>query len=314
MLPFDDVTRTYSSRNIIELPDGTYMMGMSGFDGRDCIMLSTDQGKTWQANKTTFAGYDMASYVYSAYQEGILYRLPRGRLLLFARMTPRIMTFTQKIKGLADFSRLGEADKHFDQFDAEIIFESKDSGVSWDPVCGVPLVGCMYPPVIPLDNGKHLMTLTKRVPGNGLRMGVYATVLIEQEDGSFVIDLERDLIVIDEKTDDAFQTGGGFGNTLKLADGSMISVYSYYHVDPDIAELLTSNEFKKANVYTYYRNRALGYNPAWVGGCTPEQFLRVGDRVQRHMFLGCCQLLNLCGPVTEVTKWRFPANNETTSQ
>ncbi|MFV1969251.1 MAG: sialidase family protein, partial [Pirellulaceae bacterium] len=70
MLPFDDVTRTYSSRNIIELPDGTYMLGMSWFYGRDCIMRSKDQGKTWQAQKTTFGGYDMASYVYSAYQEG----------------------------------------------------------------------------------------------------------------------------------------------------------------------------------------------------------------------------------------------------
>ena len=42
MLPYDDVTRTYSSRNIIELSDGTYMLGMSGFNGRDCIMFSTD--------------------------------------------------------------------------------------------------------------------------------------------------------------------------------------------------------------------------------------------------------------------------------
>lgn len=306
MLPFDDVTRTYSTRNIIELPDGTYMMGMSGFHGRDCIMLSKDQGKTWQARKTTFAGYDMASYVYSAYQEGILYRLPQGRLLLFARMTPRIVTFTQDIKGLADFSELGEADKHFDQFDAEIIFESQDNGVSWEPVCGIPLIGCMYPSVMSLGDGKHLMTFTKRVPGDGLRMGVYATVLTEKQDGSFAVDLDKDLIVIDEKTDDAFQTGGGFGNTLKLDDGSMISVYSYYHVDEDIAELLKAGAFKQKNVFSYYRNRALGYNPAWVGGCTPQRFLEAGDRVQRHMFLGCCQLLHLCGPVTEVTKWEFP--------
>ncbi|NQT16158.1 MAG: exo-alpha-sialidase, partial [Planctomycetes bacterium] len=206
MLPFEDVTRTYSSRNIIELPDGTYMLGMSGFNGRDCIMLSKDQGQTWQARKTTFGGYDMPSYVYSAYQEGILYRTPGGRLLLFSRMTPRIMTFTQEIKGLADLSKLGETDKHFDQFDVEIIFESKDEGVSWEPVCGVPLIGCMYPSVIPIGEGRHLMTFTKRVPGDGLRMGVYATVLRESTDGSFGIDLDKDLIVIDEKTDDAFQT------------------------------------------------------------------------------------------------------------
>ena len=109
MLPFEGVTRTYSSRNMIELPDGTYMLGMSGFYGRDCIMFSKDQGQTWQAKKTTFGGYDMSSYVYSAYQEGVLYPMPGGRLLLcLARMTPRIMTFTEEIKGLADFSKLGE--------------------------------------------------------------------------------------------------------------------------------------------------------------------------------------------------------------
>ena len=306
MLPYKDVTRTYSSRNIIELPDGRYMLGMSGFHGRDCIMLSKDQGQTWQARKTTFHGYHMPSYVYSAYQEGILYRMSQGRLLLFSRMTPRIMTFTQEIKGLADFSKLGETDKHFDQFDVEIIFESKDNGATWKPLCGIPLVGCMYPSVIPIGHHKHLMTFTKRVPGEGLRMGVYATILTENTDGSFDVDLDKDLITIDEKTDDAFQTGGGFGNTLPLDDGSLISVYSYYHVDNDIAELLKSDKFKDKNVYSYYRNRALGYNPVWVGGCSEQNYLRAGDRLKRHMFLGCCQLLNLCGPVTEVTKWKFP--------
>ena len=60
------------------------------------------------------------------------------------------------------------------------------------------------------------------------------------------------------------------------------------------------------NVYNYYRNRALGYNPVWVSGCGEQNYLRAGDRLKRHMFLGCCQLLNLCGPVTEVTKWKFP--------
>ena len=306
MLPFEGVAQTYSSRNIIELPDGTYMLGMSGFNGRDCIMLSKDRGKTWDARKTLFRGYDMSSYKYSPYQEGVLYRTPEGRLLLFARMTPRLMKFTRKIKGLADSSVLGDADKDFDQFDVEIVFESKDNGTSWDPVCGVPLIGCMYPSVISLGGRKHLMTFTKRVPDERLRMGVYATVLTENVDGSFDIDLDKDLIVIDEKTDNAFQTGGGFGNTLPLGDGPLISVYSYYHVDDDIAQLLRSGRFKEKNVYNYYRNRALGYNPQWVGGCSEENFRRAGDRLQRHMFLGCCQLLNLCGPVTEVVKWELP--------
>jgi len=70
--------------------------------------------------------------------------------------------------------------------------------------------------------------------------------------------------------------------------------------------LLTSDKFKEKNVYNYYRNRALGYNPTWVAGCSEHNYLRAGDRLKRHMFLGCCQLLHLCGPVTEVTKWDFP--------
>ena len=61
------------------------------------------------------------------------------------------------------------------------------------------------------------------------------------------------------------------GNTLTLDDGSLISVYSYYHVDEDIAELLKSDKFKEKNVYNYYRNRALGYNPTWVTGCSEHQ-------------------------------------------
>jgi len=41
------------------------------------------------------------------------------------------------------------------------------------------------------------------------------------------------------------QTGCGFGNTITLDNGSLLSVYSYHHVDEDIAELLKSDRFKK---------------------------------------------------------------------
>ncbi len=302
MIP-EDVPYTYTSRNIIELPDGAFMMGVGSGHGRDFLFRSTDSGHSWQVEKMSIEGFDNAAYEYSILQEGIFFHTDSGRLLLFSRCDTRLMEFERSLPGLAEADLSGASDS--DHYDVEILFESTDDGRTWRPVNGIPILGCMYPSVCNLGGGRYLFTYTQRVPVAGRRMGVYALVLEEQADGTFRADVDHDLLVIDEKTPDYFDSGGGFGNTLRLQDGSLATPYSYLDADPEIEELMRTGAFMEKETFDHYRNKALPYYRNWVNHVTWEGAKDSDAIMQRHVFLGCTGVLNLSGPVTEICKWRL---------
>lgn len=304
MIP-EEVPYTYTSRNIVELADGTCIMGVGCGHGADYLFRSADRGQTWAVEKIATAGFDSAAYEYSILQEGIFHATDAGRLLLLARCDARAMAFDPPLPGLPDFTAAG--DSHSDHFDAEIIFASTAGGHRWDAVQALPILGCMYPSLCSLGDGRYLFTYTQRVPLADRRMGVYGLLLRERDDGMFAVDPEQDLIVIDEKTPDYFDSGGGFGNTLRLQDGALLTPYSYLDADPEIEELLRTGAFMERAVFDLYRNRALPYYRRWVEPITWER-VRDADRVtQQHCFMGCTGVLNLSGPVTEVCRWALPA-------
>lgn len=304
MIP-EEVPYTYTSRNILELDDGSCIMGVGSGHGTDYLFRSTDRGLTWSVEKIETSGFDSAAYEYSILQEGIFYTTDSGRLLLLARCDVRAMTFDPPLPGLPDFAAAG--DSASDHFDAEIVFESSDSGRSWAPVNALPILGCMYPSLCSLGKARYLFTYTQRVPFADRRMGVYGLLLHEQTDGTFGAQVDQDLIVIDEKTPDHFDSGGGFGNTLRLQDGSLLTPYSYLDADPEIDELLRTGAFMERPTFDFYRNKALPYYRRWVENVTWES-VKDADRVmQQHCFMGCTQVLNLSGHVTEVCRWNLPA-------
>ena len=253
--------------------------------------------------KTTFEGFDCAAYEYSVLQEGIFFRTESGRLLLFARCDVRQMDLAAPIPGLPDMSSAGDSDS--DHYDVEIVFESRDGGESWQPVNGFPILGCMYPSVCSLGGGRYLFTYTQRVPLADRHMGVYAFIMREGSDGTFETDVDRDLIVVDEKTPDFYDSGGGFGNTIALPDGSLLTPYSFLDADPEIHELMRTGAFMEQPTFDLYRNKALPYYRQWVEHVTWEHVRDADPIMQRHSFLGCTGVLNLSGPITEVCRWRL---------
>jgi len=302
MIP-DEVPYTYTSRNVIELSDGTYVLGVGSGHGRDYLFTSGDQGVSWQVRATTVEGFDNAAYEYSVLQEGIFFCTDSGRLLLFARCDLRRMSQVDPIPGLPDMSSVGDSDS--DHFDVEIVFESRDGGGSWQPVNGFPILGCMYPSVCGLGGDRYLFTYTQRVPLAGRHMGVYAFIMREESEGAFAADVDRDLIVIDEKTPDCYDSGGGFGNTIMLQDGSLLTPYSFLDADPEIHELMRTGAFMEQATFDLYRNRALPYYRRWVEHITWERVRAADPIAQRHAFLGCTNVLNLSGHITEVCRWRL---------
>jgi hypothetical protein len=154
----------------------------------------------------------------------------------------------------------------FDNWDAMGLFESTDKGATWScrsaPPCetedphppgGVPScihphtqctgrppfghIGELYPRFTRLRAGKGaLLTFTVRCGENtsapigdcrdtfdGHGLGLRAVV--SPSDGESW-DLEQDRVVLSTK-DGYGQSGGGYGNSIQLANGDIISVYSY---------------------------------------------------------------------------------------
>ena len=86
----------------------------------------------------------------------------------------------------------------------------------------------MYPSVLRMQDGRLLLTFTERaaVPPHVPPLGVHAVLGVEEEDG-FRFDFEQDRIIIDAKTPLEQYSGGGFGPTVQLDDGTLVTSYSY---------------------------------------------------------------------------------------
>jgi len=301
----DEVEMTYSSRNIIELDDGGLLMGIGCGDGNDYTCRSFDRGKTWTPHRAVFHGYDQEGYAHSAYWEGYLWTAGPGRLFMLARVEPGSMGLTEEIEGLPDFDWASASG--LDQLDIEMLFESNDNGLSWYPRRAINLLSVMYPSVTPLPDGRTLLTFTVRTPNEGNHMGVQAILLGEDADGVPVFDLEADRIVIDEKTPDCLQSGGGFGNTISLGDGRLLSTYSYFDADEDVKrEMEDGSYFADAERFEAVRKRAaLIYQWAEPDNFTWAKLQHKNDRLRRHSYLGCCEVLRTARTRVEVVMWQL---------
>ena len=82
----------------------------------------------------------------------------------------------------------------------------------------------MYPSIIRLIDGRLLLTYTVRTLDPPL--GVRAVLGSEDNDG-FDFDMVHDQILLDGKTPKHLTSGGGFGPTVQLDDGALVTAYSY---------------------------------------------------------------------------------------
>lgn len=79
-----------------------------------------------------------------------------------------------------------------------------------------------------------MMTFTKR--GTNTPLGLRAAF---SNDGGQTWDFDNDHIIIDDNTPSGWASGGGFGNTIQLSDGSLISAYSCPGSAAGIADIKT---------------------------------------------------------------------------
>lgn len=213
-------TWTHTSRNVLELEDGSLVLGVSAGSSIDYLWRSRDKGKSWDKSLAcTVQGFDVAKQGFPWHAETVFTQAANGDILGIARC------HSSALPPLAGT----EVAVGNDQVERMALFRSRDRGKTWtlEPEMG-NYYGEMYQAFLRLSDGRLLLTFTVRA----LRppLGVHAVLGKESSDG-FKFDFEHDRIVIDEKTPLGKSSGGGFGPTVQLDDGTLVTSYSYRTAD-----------------------------------------------------------------------------------
>ena len=206
-----------TTRNVLQLEDGSLFFVASG-TGRDgnTVWRSKDGGVSWNLLYGAEVEAQPDGYFYSLFGEGVLWQARSGKIYCIARVDWG--TWEDAPDNLIVDENL------HDQSDRLILLATEDLGRTWQMVRHFADYGQMYPAILRLIDGRLLLTFTQRA--NDSSLGLRATVGVEHEDG-FEFDLQSDLIMIDTKTPEGMPSGGGFGCTVRLDDGTLVTSYSY---------------------------------------------------------------------------------------
>ena len=209
-------TWTHTSRNVLELDDGTLILGVSVGSSLDYLWRSHDKGKTWDKSLACeVRGFDVNKQGFPWHAETVFFEAANRDILGIARC------FSGALPPLTN----QEVPQGNDQVERMALFRSRDGGKTWtlEPEMG-NYYGEMYQAMLRLTDGRLLLTFTVR----SLRppLGVQAVLGIETKDG-FQLDFEHDRLVLDEKTAANQHSGGGFGGTVQLKDGTLVTSYTY---------------------------------------------------------------------------------------
>lgn len=209
-----------TSRNILALSDGTLLLGVSALSGFDYVWRSFDDGKTWDKSTKVDSrsiGVDTKSRRFFA--EAFLWETKSRGIVTISRIASR------------DYPPLDERPipaAKWDQTDRMSLWHSSDLGHSWQDRKNFGDYGEMYPSVLRLKDGRLLLTFTVR--DLKPQLGIQA-VLGKEERDTLVFDFDHDRLILESRTPSGSVSGGGFGPTVQLADGTLVTSYSYRGTD-----------------------------------------------------------------------------------
>lgn len=204
----------HTSRNVLELQDGTLLLGVDfdGGDGPYFVWKSSDGGKTWPV-KQKFVPENFKS-VYGFFGgETWLWQARSGKIWALVRVDSNEFPIQDRPIKAGN-----------DQADHFIRFTSVDGGKSFQRLDDLGDYGEMYMSLLRLKDRQLLLTFTVRDLKPPL--GVRALLGMETDDG-FQFNFRKDRLVLDAKTPIGTPQGGGFGPTVQLDDGTLVTSYSY---------------------------------------------------------------------------------------
>ncbi|MFN0196728.1 MAG: exo-alpha-sialidase [Planctomycetaceae bacterium] len=203
----------HSSRNIAEMPDGTLYVGVDydGGGGPYYLWRSTDSGKMWDKTRKCQPQEFASKYGFFG-GETWLWGAKSGKIWALVRVDSNELPIKDR-----------PIEAGNDQSDHFILFSSTDEGTTFDRIADFGDYGEMYMSILRLKDKRLLLTFTVRDLNPPL--GVRAIPGTETDDG-FEFDFSHDRVQLDTKTGKRFQ-GGGFGPTVQLDDGTLVTSYSY---------------------------------------------------------------------------------------
>lgn len=229
---FPPNAQTQTSRNIVELPDGTLLLGVSVNEmeqGRIAYLwISQDRGETWNRSTSRVRIGEYRGQPYDNWDgffcEDFTFRAQSGKLLHFIRCGPPSPMYPMNDGRLTPS---GSA------IDRTMRCESTDLGQTWGELRDCGDYGMHYPRVIRLQDGRLLLTFTQR----GVFYPIGLQAVLSYDDGE-TWDFQSDRLIIEGKTGWGISSGGGFGNTIQLADGTLVSCSTYRWDDDTPLEVI----------------------------------------------------------------------------
>jgi hypothetical protein len=204
----------HTSRNVLPLADGSLLLGVDygGGGGPYFVWRSADGGKTWDKTQRCQPKDFQSQYGFFG-GETWLWQARSGKIWALARV---------------DSTELPIKDRPIqagnDQSDHFILFSSADGGKTFDRIRDFGDYGEMYMSLVRLQDKRLLLTFTVRDLKPPL--GVRALFGAETDDG-FEFDFAHDRLMLDARTPLGKPQGGGFGPTVQLQDGALVTSYSY---------------------------------------------------------------------------------------
>ena len=215
---------SHASRNVAEGPDGTLFYGVCVRSGKVAYLwTSSDCGETWDTGErvTILGSYNNPHDGF--FCEDFTYLNGSGALLHWVRIGPSDYgKHASRCQGMYPLGDCRVIPTSNDSADRTGWTRSVDGGRTWAPIRDFGDYGQMYPRVTRLRDGRLILTYTQR----GLEYPLGLRAVLSHDDGD-TWDFAHDQIVIDGSTPWGADQGGGFGNTIQLEDGTLISCYSW---------------------------------------------------------------------------------------
>lgn len=204
----------HTTRNVLELADGSLLLGVDydGGGGPYFVWRSTDGGLTWDKTQKCLPHDFQSQYGFFG-GETWLWQARSGKVWALVRVDSNEMPIKDRPIKAGN-----------DQADHFILFSSGNDGKTFDRIRDFGDYGEMYMSLLRLRDQRLLLTLTVRDLKPPL--GVRALLGTESDDG-FDFDFAHDRIMLDAKTPNGTPQGGGFGPTVQLDDGTLVTSYSF---------------------------------------------------------------------------------------
>lgn len=212
--PIKPKASNHTTRNVLETADGTLLLGVDydGGGGPYLMWKSTDGGQTWDKTQKCVPRDFQSIYGFFG-GETWLWQARSGKVWALVRVDSNELPIKDRPIKAGN-----------DQADHFILFSSADQGQTFDRISDFGDYGEMYMSILKLQDQRLLLTFTVRDLKPPL--GVRAIPGVERDDG-FQFDFGHDRLMLDTRTPVGKDQGGGFGPTVQLKDGTLVTSYSY---------------------------------------------------------------------------------------